>query len=566
MKLKILLAILLAMGFSMTASASVHEVVANFDDGNTDLAPDGFVGKIGSGWTDRWKLPMWTSYPTTTGTVITPSDTGFNEVSSGGGNYLSVHLQDTATVGIGRDFTISDLDVTQPYTIEFSYRVDDGFDESFNSSNDRIQFFNSDEWRSASDAGCSWIVGAYGGATTWMTAENVGYWLFFDGNNDGAWTAAQQVNSGIAVTEGVTYDFSIYVDPINLSYTPSVTDTSTGTTVTSPTALGWRTSASSMPAEFTLGAKLGSTGDFLDYSVDNVRVWQDATGILPIGGMSEVVANFDGGNATDVVDAFTGIAGNGWAGPWEVNLSATNETLNASAGVVASSDAGFQELHPNDGNYLQLTLNDTENPINGTVSRDYKNIRPGIDWRESHTVDFTIRIDETGVGSELSALDTYTDRYAITGSNAARSSSSTEDMFLIMATGDPGSWGDQIVEKWAFADGNGAGGIDAFVGSGIDLVEGGVYDFSVTINPEDQTWDVTVTDGTNTFTATDLGWRTSSDFVGGVLNFGGQSESGADIRAMSIDNIRITQVPEPSTVALLTTLLLGLLFWHKKRD
>ena len=548
---RLLLALLCILGMTVAASADIYEVVADFNDGNTETAADGFVGAPGNGWTDRWMLPSWTAFPTTTGTVITSGDENFNEVTSGGGNYLSVHFQDTAAVGIGRDFGLGDLDASLPYTIEFSYRVDDGFDESFNSSNDRIQFFNAGAWRPTSDASCSWVIGAYGGATTWMDAEDVGYWLFYDGANDGVWSATQQVNTGLAVTEGVTYNFSVYVDPVNYTYTPSVTDTSTGTTFAATAPLGWRTTATSMPAAFTLGGRTSATGDFLDYSVDKVRVWQDATGIDPIGGMSEVVANFDGGNATDVVDGFTGMAGNGWATDWQVNVNAVDPTqVVVNGGVVTSADAGFQELHAGDGNYLTLDLN---NPAasageitSGAVSRSYK-ARPGIDYRESHTIEFTVRIDEPDVGGDWTYMNAYDDRYWMAGATSAKSVSSTTDTFFIMATGAAGKedgsivWGDQIVEKWAFADGAGDGTIADMVGSGIELVTGGVYDFTIFLDVDTQTYDVTVTDGTTTFTAEDLGWRTSATNVGGYLNFGGQTASYIDTRAMSIDNIRISQ-------------------------
>ena len=109
------------------------------------------------------------------------------------------------------------------------------------------------------------------------------------------------------------------------------------------------------------------------------------------------------------------------------------------------------------------------------------------------------------------------------------------------------------------------GGISEFIGSGIDLVSDKVYDFSITINPETKTWDVTVTDGETTFTATDLGWRTSLNAVGGVLNFGAQTATIGDVRTMSIDNVRISQVPEPSVMALLFGCLLNVLFWRKRR-
>ena len=286
---------------------------------------------------------------------------------------------------------------------------------------------------------------------------------------------------------------------------------------------------------------------------------------IPNISMKTVVANFDNASGSGV-DTFPGIAGEGWAGSWQVcdyygNLNTT----------VTVEDA-THELHAGNGSYLSV-LAENPNAITGEIgthslSRCY-DATSGIDLSKDHSIEFTLRIDETEFDDVFfTDMWSYEDRYEITGSDMARGEFGAADTFAIMAAGNEGAWGsEQIVRKWAFADGNKRGFINTFVGSGIDLVQGGVYDFAITLDVDAKTYDITVTDSIDTFTAEGLGWITDAETAGGWLNFITQSSNSypyPENRAMSIDNIRISQVPEPSMVVLFLGLVFGLLVWRKK--
>jgi hypothetical protein len=282
--------------------------------------------------------------------------------------------------------------------------------------------------------------------------------------------------------------------------------------------------------------------------------------VVVIPSTNPVIAEFDNASGTGV-DTFPGVAGEGWAGPWQERA----EFVNATATVTSAN-----ELHPDDGNYLSISTVNTLDIEGIDISSTYSLSRSyetgmDIDLTQDHTIEFTVRIDELYIDTPYSAMTSYEDRYEISGSNTPDGIFSTNptSTFSILARGSSSAY---TARQWVFADGNQQGGISSYVESGISLVEGGIYDFSVSLDVATRTYDVTVTDGSTTCTIEGLGWRTGADEVGGWLNFDMQSDAYSyhEIRAMSIDNIRISQVPEPCTVVLLAGLTLGLLVWRKK--
>jgi hypothetical protein len=178
-------------------------------------------------------------------------------------------------------------------------------------------------------------------------------------------------------------------------------------------------------------------------------------------------------------------------------------------------------------------------------------VEPGIDYTQNHIIEFTIRIDENMDTENGSTMTDVQDRYGISVSDTTRTLPDSTDVFSILSVGDSLDWGSDAVRQWAFVDGDNDGDIDndVAVGTGIPLVQGGVYDFKVFINVDDLTCDITIDYGTNSFTAEDLGWLTSSsDVVGGVLNFMATCDAADDLREMSIDNILITEAPEEEDI------------------
>jgi hypothetical protein len=540
MKFRLLLALLLVMGLSMPAFAEVGEVlaVAEFSEGNVDNVPDGYVGDLGSGWAAAWEEIGWVNGSATVETAGTPLYTG-------GGNYLTYGTSNSGgKMGVARDYSGPDFDPLSPYTITFSYRLDDGLEEALAtdiSTMDRVQFVGAPFGVNSTSASSSFIVGAYG--TNYGLWTGGPYWLLFDGTNDGVWDSTRLVNSGIAIAEDTVYDFTIDVNPTNRTYTATIVGN--GSSFTTSSALGWRGDSSTYATDtysyMSVTSRTSTSGHAISSSFDGLTITQD----LPdLGQLPEVVANFD-------TDTYPDTAGNGWKGGW-------TEREYSGSTVTASVVSG-NEVHSGDLNCLAATISGG----NGSVARSYR-ARPGINYKEDVLVEFTIRIDETDLESNMTA---YTDRYVITDSLAQDVTTRGENTFCIWSIGDDdGTWGSpDYVREWCFINGDQAGGITSIVDSDIDIVSGGVYDFAVTLNVDEQTYDVTVTDGTTTKTFTDIGWRTGANDIGGVLNFIGRASTAGSTRAMSIDNIRLTTVPEPSTfVLLISSALLGLLIWRRK--
>jgi len=514
---------------------------------------DTYPGVAGDGWAAGWqkRIDKLTSNTVAVGDI--------SPLAAGTGKYLSCYMDANATDGlltVGREYTPLAIDPAQVHTISFLFRVDENLgvgttffnDGGTPSTADRYELYGSYQAGLAKGVGTNstWIIGAYGAsmlAGDGTTTIPAGNWIFKDyisGSN-------YQYDTGIALANNTTYSFAITLHNSTYTWDATVTNLTTSATY-SRTGMGYRNSAATYPMPQFFG-KASASNDNRQFSIDSLVIAQ--SGYNWVGGMNQVAAHFDGGGSstvpvTNVVDAYTGMAGNGWNGAWGQKLSQATLTAN----VVASGDPGFDELQSGTGAYLSLTaqgnLGTTE--ASAGVGRDYSCINvEGVDWTKPHIVRFKLRIDEDVDG----ALSTFTgnyDRYAITDSTALNSTTHPNNTWAIAAYGGEnastgGNVTEEMVGKWCFADGDGAGTIVSLVNSGIALTTGGVYDFTILVDPTDKTYDVAVSDGTAESSATGLHWRTSAATVGGFLNFVCGVNSDSDVRAWSIDEIIISTPP-----------------------
>jgi hypothetical protein len=283
----------------------------------------------------------------------------------------------------------------------------------------------------------------------------------------------------------------------------------------------------------------------------NNRLWSidaiHATGTAPPapGGMTLVAAHFNGGNSTSVVDGYKGMGGDGWDGPW----TTFDWRVIPANTVVSPGDEGFSPLKSGSGAYLKMT-NTGENPDpppgghgKSGVGRDYARTAasPGINWTEAHTIKFTVRIDEDIAGG--GTFNTSLDRYQIYDSSTPCSNIDATSVWAVQACGaaDGSAITEDMVGEWIFTYGNGSGGTGGYADSNIDIVYGGVYDFTIVVDPTTQTYDATVKYGETTFTAQDLVWKTASDVVGGSITFMSVITTKDEVRAWSIDELIISQ-------------------------
>ena len=246
----------------------------------------------------------------------------------------------------------------------------------------------------------------------------------------------------------------------------------------------------------------------------------------------EVVANFDAGNSTEEVDAYPGMAGDGWATWWDVTEQGAGHCT-----VTAQNTSQVD-----DGYYLSVSVNNPEGSTYATVSRSYAiedDTDKKINLKVYHRIQFSLRIDET----TISHLDSAGDKYVISLSDTATTDMGPQDVFCIFVTGDAAEYGEQAVRKWALINGDREGGVNSVIGSGISLISGETYFFEIDVNAEDRTYQVRITSGAASFESEILDWRTDADNAGGHLNFICRCDSANDTRVFSLDSIKITQEP-----------------------
>lgn len=251
-----------------------------------------------------------------------------------------------------------------------------------------------------------------------------------------------------------------------------------------------------------------------------------ATGlILPNPASGQIIADFSGGGSTaspvtNQVDAWTGMAGEGWQTAWS---SSGNSSVTRVADVLDSAP-----LTPGE-NYLQFSMINPEDGVQtGAVHRQYDGASMGL----QQTVSFQFRLD--------SALSTFNRIRIFDGQSATLTESGVVSWF-IRTQGT----------TWRVYNGT------STVDTGMTLVAGNVYDFRIQIT--DDTYSVTINDLTaeTNYTSGALDfYSASATTVGGYLNFSLATAANSTSMA-SLSGIEI--IPEPSVASafLLGMLLLG---------
>jgi len=318
---------------------------------------------------------------------------------------------------------------------------------------------------------------------------------------------------------------------------------------------------------------------------------------------AEVIAEFVGGGSntdypnnlvTDVVDAYSGMAGGGWSIGWGERTTGTHTVATDNTDPLHTGPGG-------DLNYLECTVTSASTARKyGSVARDYD---AGIDVTKSHSIDFLCRIDEGEDGhalTESAAFEDFNDRYQMWDEDydLAGSIGDTVGLNCSWAISVYGGIHDELpIEKvghWIVFDGAGAVGDTGFlnarnVDTGITVKSGVIYAFHLDIDMDTddgdaaKTWDVTITgsDGSSFDSKTQgenpdhpgtpgfeegLGWRADVATVGATVHLNGCTDydgSNVDLREYSFDAVRV--VPEPSTLALgLTLIVAG--FWSFRRS
>ena len=254
-----------------------------------------------------------------------------------------------------------------------------------------------------------------------------------------------------------------------------------------------------------------------------------------------VVANFTDGTGTASPDQYTGTAGSGWTGAWG--------KLPGSGSIITATVANTSPLKGG-GNYLSMSMNSTSSG-NEYLTRTWDS--SAVAYTGPLTLSWQFRLD-----SPLGGFTGITDQVAFADGSGPNLS------FFIVAEG--ATQGNALAQTWAFYNGQrNAGSFDAslFVSTGISLVSGAVYDFSVTLDPSTRSWVGTVSNGVTSFTSGTLGFRTNAFSAVGTFEAGLRSDGVGGAVTGSLDSISI--VPEPGAVALGCVASLLICGLHRRR-
>ncbi len=506
-----------ALALLAISSMSHADITAEFIDGNTSLTPDQYPGGVGAGWLAGW---------TTTANPAAPVASVENTLPiNSSGNYLGVSSSNNNDNAIGRRFASglgTSVDVTAPVTITLDLRVDalTGWD----STNDYITVHGNTTAAGVNynvSGNSSFIIRGY--ASSPSGGVNGGEWLFYNGaGNGGGFNVANFQNSGMAITAGKTYRFTITTDPTNKKYTASIFD---GTnTVTTTTPMGWRSAAASTSIAFNQKVNAGT--DSIAYSIDNLTVAAN------IAAQPDTVANFTDGNTSILVDQFRGKAGLGWDAAWDIT---TGGGTAPTATVLDASPVNGS------GNYLAVSTS-----FNGdtAIGREFDRTGAAGGYDITTTklkTTLDLRVDT------LTGWDAATDYLSVHGTSntdpVTQFNLGSLSTFIIRAFGTSPAAGKNASE-WLLYNGASDGGgynVNNFVNSGMPVIAGKTYTFTIVSNPVTKKYSGSIFDGTNTVTWSNLGWRAAVPADRIAIN--NRVSDLADTLSYSLDNVIITQAP-----------------------
>lgn len=259
--------LLRAILLSLTSSAIAGAVITE----NFDSYPGG-----GSGWAGSWvESEGLSGVSRADGTLSTASPL------KGGGSYLSVTTAVSSTeLGIRRGLGAV---ASAPYTLTFDWRLDSSM-TNFVSYNDRIHFGANSDVGFGTSVSWSWLIGVVGGDNGATTFDD-GKWYFYDNNSsanpttDSAFNSDNMRVSNISLAAGVTYSFTVTVNPLTRKYDASITD---GTNTFTQIGMDFRnqTAAASSSTNLVFGGSTSSVNDQLTWSIDNINIVPEPSSML----------------------------------------------------------------------------------------------------------------------------------------------------------------------------------------------------------------------------------------------------------------------------------------------
>lgn len=240
--------------FAISADRAHAAIVASDDFSSGTLSG-------GTGWLNSWT-------PTATN-PSTPVVSNASELSAGSGNYLPVtptSVTGNTTHAVSRQF--STVVASSPYTVRFDWRMDSAL-TNFNTFNDRVHIGGS-SGNVNSDNTFSWLVGVAAADNGTTNVVPDGNWYVYDYTTNNSFTGANLVNTGIALTTGVTYSFVVNVNPAARNYTVTINGSDSSSYVSG--TLDFRNQSTTPTNTLAFGSVTNETNDTTAFSIDNISI------------------------------------------------------------------------------------------------------------------------------------------------------------------------------------------------------------------------------------------------------------------------------------------------------
>lgn len=260
-------------------------ITADFTGGFGTTRPEQFPGTAGVGWARGW------------GVSADGAGLDLQVISTSplraGGNYLKWNTDGSfpdARSALNRVYTdydngtpadpLDDVRTQQRHVISLDLRVDAGL-STFTSARDYIWINGGDEGFPLPEA--SWFVAAYGANNNGAIGNR---WAFYNGNGNGGGTF---LDTGLTITAGSVYHFTIDIDPSTSTWNATVADETAS--FTTPTSLGFRFPQGAGDPAIHLAVGMSDGPETRGLSIDSLRIApipEPGTGSILVAGITLV--------------------------------------------------------------------------------------------------------------------------------------------------------------------------------------------------------------------------------------------------------------------------------------
>jgi autotransporter-associated beta strand protein len=248
---------------------------------------------------------------------------------------------------------------------------------------------------------------------------------------------------------------------------------------------------------------------------------------------------FDGGNGSTSADQYPGNQGAGNWNQWKTNT--------AGGGTVTPTVVNTTPFsYGSGGNYLSVTY--AGSTSGQAIERQfYQASGSGQAMPATYTITWKFRMDSSGLMASQSDYFRFLEQNTTTYADMSGGSTT---LWLITAFG--AADGNAVANTWAFYNGgkdNGGFNASLLVNTGIPLVQGHVYTFTVVETPSTSSWVGKVLDNNtgNSYTSGTLGYRMNTTAVQGYLYWVARQSSGNPV--ISLDDVSVGVVASHSTVS-----------------